>query len=69
MWKARREDAGRSHAGKSWKDIPFVKEVVAKSKAQVIVATGLYWDVPRRFAAAQRPARWSTSRSIRARHN
>ncbi len=34
-----------------WRDIPFVKEVVAKSGAQVIVATGLYWEVPYFFRA------------------
>ena len=32
-----------------WRDIPFVKEAVAGSGAQVIVATGLYWDVPQHF--------------------
>jgi phosphotriesterase-related protein len=35
----------------SWRDIPFVKEVVKGSDAQVIVATGLYWEVPHYFAA------------------
>jgi phosphotriesterase-related protein len=34
-----------------WRDIPFVKEVVKGSGAQVIVATGLYWEVPHYFAA------------------
>jgi Predicted metal-dependent hydrolase with the TIM-barrel fold len=34
-----------------WRDIPFVKEVVKKSGAQVIVATGLYWEVPHFFNA------------------
>jgi phosphotriesterase-related protein len=34
-----------------WRDIPFVKEAVAASGAQVIVATGLYWDVPHHFRA------------------
>jgi phosphotriesterase-related protein len=34
-----------------WRDIPFVKEVVNKSGAQVIVATGLYWEVPHFFSA------------------
>ena len=32
-----------------WRDIPFVKEVVKGSGAQVIVATGLYWEVPHYF--------------------
>lgn len=34
-----------------WRDIPFVKEAVARSGAQVIVATGLYWEVPHFFRA------------------
>ncbi len=35
-----------------WRDIPFVKEVVARSGGmQVIVATGIYWEVPHYFAA------------------
>ncbi|HEY8766924.1 MAG TPA: phosphotriesterase-related protein [Dehalococcoidia bacterium] len=34
-----------------WRDIPFVKDVVKGSGALVIVATGLYWDVPHYFAA------------------
>lgn len=34
-----------------WRDIPFVKEVVAGSGMQVIVATGIYWEVPHFFAA------------------
>ena len=33
----------------NWRDIPFVKEVVAGSGMQVIVATGLYWEVPNYF--------------------
>jgi phosphotriesterase-related protein len=32
-----------------WRDIPFVKEVVARSGMQVIVATGIYWEVPHYF--------------------
>ena len=32
-----------------WRDIPFVKEVVAQSGMQVIVATGIYWEVPHYF--------------------
>jgi len=32
-----------------WRDIPFVKEVVARSGMQVIVATGIYWEVPPYF--------------------
>ncbi len=32
-----------------WRDVPFVKEVVARSGMQVIVATGLYWEVPHHF--------------------
>ena len=32
-----------------WRDIPFVKEVVARTGMQVIVATGLYWEVPHHF--------------------
>ena len=35
----------------NWRDIPFVKEAVAASGMQVIVATGLYWDVPHYFRA------------------
>ena len=35
----------------NWRDIPFVKEAVAASGAQVIVATGLYWEVPNYFKA------------------
>jgi phosphotriesterase-related protein len=34
-----------------WRDIPFVKEVVARSGMQVIVATGIYWEVPHYFQA------------------
>lgn len=34
-----------------WRDIPFVKEAVARSGAQVIVATGLYWEVAHFFRA------------------
>lgn len=34
-----------------WRDIPFVKEVVAASGMQVIVATGIYWEVPHYFSA------------------
>jgi len=32
-----------------WRDIPFVKDVVARSGMQVIVATGIYWEVPHFF--------------------
>ena len=32
-----------------WRDIPFVKEVVERSPMQVIVATGIYWEVPHHF--------------------
>lgn len=32
-----------------WRDIPFVQEVVRRTGIQVIVATGLYYDVPRYF--------------------
>ncbi|HEU4758829.1 MAG TPA: phosphotriesterase-related protein [Dehalococcoidia bacterium] len=32
-----------------WRDMPFVKEVVAGSGMQVIVATGIYWEVPHYF--------------------
>ena len=35
----------------NWRDIPFVKEAVAGSGMQVIVATGLYWEVPYYFKA------------------
>ncbi len=35
----------------NWRDIPFVKEAVAGSGMQVIVATGLYWEVPHYFRA------------------
>lgn len=34
-----------------WRDIPFVKDAVAQSGMQVIVATGLYWEVPAHFNA------------------
>jgi phosphotriesterase-related protein len=34
-----------------WRDIPFVKEVVKRSGMQVIVATGIYWEVPHYFSA------------------
>jgi phosphotriesterase-related protein len=32
-----------------WRDIPFVKEVVARTGVQVVVATGIYWEVPPYF--------------------
>ena len=32
-----------------WRDIPMVKEVVKRSGMQVIVATGIYWEVPHYF--------------------
>lgn len=32
-----------------WRDIPFVQEVVRRTGMQVIVATGMYYDVPRYF--------------------
>jgi phosphotriesterase-related protein len=35
----------------NWRDIPFVKEAVSVSGMQVIVATGLYWEVPYYFRA------------------
>ncbi len=35
-----------------WRDLPFVQEVVRRSAMQVIVATGLYWEVPHFFRAA-----------------
>ncbi len=35
----------------NWRDIPFVKEAVAASGIQVVVATGLYWEVPHYFRA------------------
>ena len=36
-----------------WRDIPFVKEVVKRSgnAVQVVVATGIYWEVPHYFSA------------------
>ncbi len=34
-----------------WRDLPFVQEVVARTGMQVIVATGLYWEVPHHFRA------------------
>lgn len=34
-----------------WRDIPFVQKVVRRSGMQVIVATGLYWEVPHHFRA------------------
>ena len=33
----------------NWRDIPFVQEVVQRTGMQVIVATGIYYDVPRYF--------------------
>jgi phosphotriesterase-related protein len=35
-----------------WRDIPFVKDVVAQTGMQVIVATGIYWEVPPYFRAS-----------------
>jgi len=35
----------------NWRDIPFVQEVVRRTGMQVIVATGLYWEVPHHFSA------------------
>jgi phosphotriesterase-related protein len=32
-----------------WRDIPFVQEVVRRTGMQIIVATGIYYDVPRYF--------------------
>ena len=32
-----------------WRDIPFVQEVVRRTGMQVVVATGIYYDVPRYF--------------------
>src|SRR6266508_168271 len=40
-----------------WRDIHFVKEVVDRSGMQVLVATGIYWEVPHHF-------RSTTGRSI-----
>src|SRR5437867_4550532 len=40
-----------------WRDIPLVKDVVARSGMQVIVATGIYWEVPHHF-------RSTTGRSV-----
>ncbi len=34
-----------------WRDIPFVKDVVARTGMQIIVATGVYWEVPPYFRA------------------
>ena len=34
-----------------WRDIPMVQEVVRRSGGQVIVATGLYWEVPHHFSS------------------
>ncbi|MEX0800311.1 MAG: phosphotriesterase-related protein [Dehalococcoidia bacterium] len=34
-----------------WRDIPFVQEVVAATGMNVIVATGIYWEVPHYFRA------------------
>src|SRR2546421_5389178 len=34
-----------------WRDIPLVQEVVKRSGMQVIVATGIYWEVPHFFQA------------------
>jgi len=34
-----------------WRDIPFVKEAVSRTGMQVIVATGIYWEVPNYFRA------------------
>jgi len=50
----------------SWRDIPFVKEVVARTGAQVIVATGLYWDVPHHFGAQSgRPVEYIAQHFVR----
>ncbi len=35
-----------------WRDIPFVKEVVSRTGMRVIVATGVYWEVPHFFRAS-----------------
>ncbi len=35
----------------NWRDIPFVQEVVRRTGMQVIVATGVYWEVPHYFRA------------------
>lgn len=32
-----------------WRDVPFVVEAAKKSGMQIVVATGLYYDVPRYF--------------------
>src|SRR3990172_3326730 len=34
-----------------WRNMPFVKEVVRRTNMQVIVATGIYWEVPHYFRA------------------
>jgi phosphotriesterase-related protein len=34
-----------------WRDMPFVKDVVVQTGMQVIVATGVYWEVPPYFRA------------------
>jgi phosphotriesterase-related protein len=49
-----------------WRDIPFVKEVVARSGMQVIVATGLYWEVPHHFRAESgRPVEYMADLFVR----
>jgi phosphotriesterase-related protein len=49
-----------------WRDIPFVKEAVAASGIQLIVATGLYWEVPAHFnARSGRPVEYISDLFVR----
>jgi phosphotriesterase-related protein len=49
-----------------WRDVPFVQEVVRRSGIQVIVATGLYWEVPHHFRAqGGRPIDYITDLFVR----
>ncbi|MEO6197541.1 MAG: phosphotriesterase-related protein [Dehalococcoidia bacterium] len=49
-----------------WRDIPFVQEVVSQSGMQVVIATGLYWEVPHHFRALSgRPIQYITDLFVR----
>ncbi len=49
-----------------WRDIPLVRAVVARSKMQVIVATGIYWEVPHHFRhIAGRPVEYIADLFVR----
>src|SRR5438132_11804044 len=40
-----------------WRDIPLVKDVVARSGMQLLVASGIYWEVAHTF-------RWTAAASV-----